>query len=90
MKRYQLAGCTSPSVTFEIGKEIITSSVIKNTKKNPNFDTNNIFYREVVRRTFSLHSVFCTLILCYVLYYMIPSLDITGLYLASRNMSVKR
>ena len=48
MKKYQLASCTSPSVTFEIGKEVVTSDVIKNTKKNPNFDK-NVFYKEVVR-----------------------------------------
>lgn len=51
MKKYQLASCTSPSVTFEIGKEVITSDVIKNTKKNPNFDK-NVFYKEVVRYVF--------------------------------------
>ena len=43
MKKYQLASCTSPSVTFEIGGHIIQSDVIKNTKKNPNFAKNSFF-----------------------------------------------
>ena len=47
MKRFQLANCTSPSVTFEIGSNIIKTDVIKNTKKNPNFGQ-NVFYKEMV------------------------------------------
>ncbi|XP_047127416.1 myoferlin isoform X1 [Hydra vulgaris] len=43
MKKYQLAGVTSPSVTFEIGGQIIESDVIKNTRKNPNFKKNTYF-----------------------------------------------
>ena len=47
MKKFQLASCTSPSVTFEIGSNIIKTDVIKNTKKNPNFGQ-NVFYKEMV------------------------------------------
>ncbi|XP_063963827.1 myoferlin-like isoform X3 [Lytechinus pictus] len=43
MKRYQLASVTSPSLEFEVGGKIIKSKVIKNTKKNPNFDQPLLF-----------------------------------------------
>ncbi|XP_072177496.1 myoferlin-like [Diadema setosum] len=43
MKKYQLASVTSPSLEFEIGGKIIQSKVIKNTKKNPNFDQPVLF-----------------------------------------------
>ncbi|XP_030841562.1 myoferlin isoform X6 [Strongylocentrotus purpuratus] len=43
MKKYQLASVTSPSLEFEVGGKIIKSKVIKNTKKNPNFDQPLLF-----------------------------------------------
>merc|ERR1711973_825616 len=46
LKKYQLASCTSPSVSVEIGGHFIESNVIKNTKKNPNFTT-NVFFKEL-------------------------------------------
>ncbi|XP_057307144.1 myoferlin-like [Hydractinia symbiolongicarpus] len=46
MKKYQLASCTSPSATFEIGGQVIVSDTIKNTKKNPNF-SKNIFFADI-------------------------------------------
>ena len=52
MKKYQLANCTSPSAVIEIGHTTITTDIIKNTKKNPNF-TKNVFYQEVVGLFFS-------------------------------------
>ena len=47
MKKFQLAGVTSPSIEFEIGGKIIESKVIKNTKKNPNFDQPLLFLEVV-------------------------------------------
>eukprot|EP00079_Xenopus_tropicalis_P032616 XP_017946387.1 PREDICTED: dysferlin [Xenopus tropicalis] len=38
LKSYQLASVTSPSLIVECGDELIQSGVIKNVKKNPNFD----------------------------------------------------
>ncbi|XP_071949270.1 myoferlin-like isoform X3 [Antedon mediterranea] len=43
MKKFQLASVTSPSIEFEVGGKVIESKVIKNTKKNPNFDTPLMF-----------------------------------------------
>ncbi|KAK3095803.1 hypothetical protein FSP39_019399 [Pinctada imbricata] len=44
MKKFQLAACTSPSIEFECGGQILESKVIKNTKKNPNFDEPVLFF----------------------------------------------
>jgi len=43
MKKYQLLSITSPSIEFEIGGVIAQSSIIKNTKKNPNFSEALLF-----------------------------------------------
>ena len=47
MKKFQLASVTSPSIEFEIGGKIIESKVIKNTKKNPNFEQPLLFVEVV-------------------------------------------
>lgn len=44
MKKYQLASVTSPSVEFECGGEILKTAIIKNTKRNPNFDEPLLFF----------------------------------------------
>lgn len=38
MKKFQLTSVTSPSIEFECAGEVRQSDVIKDTKKNPNFD----------------------------------------------------
>uniref|UniRef100_A0A4W3IIZ9 C2 domain-containing protein n=1 Tax=Callorhinchus milii TaxID=7868 RepID=A0A4W3IIZ9_CALMI len=43
VKSYQLASVTSPSLVVECGGQIIQSCVIKNAKKNPNFDVSVLF-----------------------------------------------
>ncbi|XP_033126409.1 myoferlin-like isoform X5 [Anneissia japonica] len=43
MKKFQLASVTSPSIEFEVGGKIIESKIIKNTNKNPNFDSPLLF-----------------------------------------------
>ncbi|KAG8550730.1 hypothetical protein GDO81_022142 [Engystomops pustulosus] len=43
LKSYQLASVTSPSLVVECGDEMIQSCVIKNVKKNPNFDVCVLF-----------------------------------------------
>ncbi|XP_041442887.1 dysferlin isoform X3 [Xenopus laevis] len=43
IKSYQLASVTSPSLIVECGDELIQSGVIKNVKKNPNFDVCLLF-----------------------------------------------
>ena len=43
MRKFQLASVTSPSIEFEVGGHMVQSKVIKNTKKNPNFDDNVLF-----------------------------------------------
>ncbi|KAG8453260.1 hypothetical protein GDO86_000043 [Hymenochirus boettgeri] len=43
LKSYQLASVTSPSVIVECGDEMIQTGVIKNVKKNPNFDVCVLF-----------------------------------------------
>jgi len=44
MKKYQLANVSSPNVQFEVGGNMISSSIIKNTAKNPNFDKPTYFF----------------------------------------------
>jgi hypothetical protein len=44
MKKFQLSAVTSPSIEFECGGHVFESKVIKNTKKNPNFDENILFF----------------------------------------------
>ena len=48
MKKYQLANVSSPSIQFEVGGNIVNTSVIKNTSKNPNFEKPTYFF-DVVR-----------------------------------------
>ena len=44
MQKFQLASVTSPSVELEVGGHVVQSKVIKNTKKNPNFDEPLLFF----------------------------------------------
>nr|XP_033809300.1 dysferlin isoform X2 [Geotrypetes seraphini] len=43
LKSYQLASVTSPSLLVECGDQMVSSCVIKNVKKNPNFDVCVLF-----------------------------------------------
>ncbi|KFM02616.1 Dysferlin, partial [Aptenodytes forsteri] len=43
LKSYQLASVTSPSLLVECGGQLVQSCVIKNVKKNPNFDVCVLF-----------------------------------------------
>ncbi|XP_053560319.1 dysferlin isoform X2 [Bombina bombina] len=43
LKSYQLASVTSPNLIVECGDEMIQSCIIKNVKKNPNFDVCVLF-----------------------------------------------
>ncbi|TRY93345.1 hypothetical protein DNTS_007726 [Danionella cerebrum] len=43
LKNYQLASVTSPSLQVECGGCVVQSCVIRNSKKNPNFDVNTLF-----------------------------------------------
>nr|XP_020856832.1 dysferlin isoform X8 [Phascolarctos cinereus] len=43
LKSYQLSSITSPSLVVECGDQVIQSCVIKNIRKNPNFDVNTLF-----------------------------------------------
>ncbi|XP_026549731.1 dysferlin-like, partial [Notechis scutatus] len=49
LKSYQLASVTSPSLLVECGGQMVQSTVIKNLKKNPNFDI-SVLFMEVVRQ----------------------------------------
>ncbi|XP_046851260.1 myoferlin-like isoform X2 [Xenia sp. Carnegie-2017] len=44
MKKYQLTSVTSPHIDFEIGDERKESLVIKNLKRNPNFEQPLLFF----------------------------------------------
>lgn len=48
LKSYQLASIASPSLVVECGGQSVQSCVIKNIKKNPNFDV-SVLFMEVVR-----------------------------------------
>lgn len=50
MKSYQLASVSSPSLVVECGGQSVQSCVIKNLRKNPNFDICTLFM-EVVSLT---------------------------------------
>ncbi|XP_073692733.1 dysferlin [Garra rufa] len=43
LKSFQLASVASPSLQVECGGHVVQSCVIRNTKKNPNFDVNILF-----------------------------------------------
>ena len=47
MKNYQLSSVTSPSIEFEVSGKMISSDIIKNTRRNPNF-TEPIYFFDVV------------------------------------------
>ncbi|XP_041283516.1 dysferlin isoform X8 [Onychostruthus taczanowskii] len=55
LKSFQLASVTSPSLLVECGGQRVQSSVIKNVKKNPNFDV-CVLYMEVRLPKESLYS----------------------------------
>lgn len=44
MKKYQLTSVSSPSIDFQIGEHKIETKVIKNLKRNPNFDEPLYFF----------------------------------------------
>lgn len=50
MKKFQLSAVTSPSIEFECGGHLVSSKVIKNTKKNPNFDESVLFFDVMLPR----------------------------------------
>ena len=47
MKKFELTSVTSPSIEFECAGEVVQSEVIKDTKKNPNFE-NPVLTRMIV------------------------------------------
>ena len=47
MKKFQLTSVTSPSIEFECAGEMVQSEVIKDTRKNPNFE-NPVLSRMIV------------------------------------------
>lgn len=53
MKSYQLASVSAPSLVVECGGQMVQSCVIRNLRKNPNFDICTLFM-EVVSSTFLL------------------------------------
>nr|KAG5693813.1 hypothetical protein BaRGS_004421 [Batillaria attramentaria] len=44
MKKFQLSNVTSPSIQFECGGHVFESTIIRDTKKNPNFDESLLFF----------------------------------------------
>lgn len=50
MKSYQMASISSPSLVVECGGQTVQSCVIRNLRKNPNFDVCTLFM-EVVSST---------------------------------------
>ena len=48
MKSYQLASVSSPSLVVECGDQSVQSCVIKNLRKNPNFDICTLFMEVVI------------------------------------------
>ena len=47
MKKFQLTSVTSPSIEFECAGGMVQSEVIKDTRKNPNFE-NPVLTRMIV------------------------------------------
>lgn len=47
MKKFELTSVTSPSIEFECAGGVLQSDVIKDTKKNPNFE-NPVLTRMIV------------------------------------------
>ena len=47
MKKFQLTSVASPSIEFECAGEMVQSEVIKDTRKNPNFE-NPVLTRMIV------------------------------------------
>lgn len=47
MKSYQLASISSPSLVVECGGQTVQSCVIRNLRKNPNFDVCTLFMEVV-------------------------------------------
>ncbi|EPY87379.1 dysferlin isoform 14 [Camelus ferus] len=50
MKSYQMASVSSPSLVVECGGQTVQSCVIKNLRKNPNFDTCTLFMEVMLPR----------------------------------------
>uniref|UniRef100_G3U2T8 Dysferlin n=1 Tax=Loxodonta africana TaxID=9785 RepID=G3U2T8_LOXAF len=50
MKSYQLAGISSPSLVVECGGQTVQSCVIRNLRKNPNFDICTLFMEVMLPR----------------------------------------
>lgn len=51
MKKFQLSAVNSPSIKFECGGHARDSVVIKDTRRNPNFSENFLFFDVVSCRT---------------------------------------
>ncbi len=54
MQRYMLFPVTSPSAEFDVGGQVRASTVIKNSKRNPNFDTPLLFFDVVCSMVLAL------------------------------------
>ncbi|XP_008563197.1 PREDICTED: dysferlin-like, partial [Galeopterus variegatus] len=50
MKSYQLASVSSPSLVVECGGQMVQSCVIRNLRKNPNFDICTLFMEVMLPR----------------------------------------
>ena len=44
MRKFHLTSVTSPSVEVEVGGQIVKSNVIRNARRNPNFDDPLLFF----------------------------------------------